>query len=227
MKSPNLDIIVPAISDAEELGKCLNALDSWLNPLVTRHWIIVDDCGDKDVTEEAEFFAVSRAMVTVIRNEKRLYYSRSVNRALDFVRSKQVIVCSPGVQVEDKGTIDKLLQPFHSDPKAILSVADCRCDWNSSQPSRIDRAWLKENDPKTDMWAINKAGLQILGKLDECRNDDEAFTFYVERAVALARAWLVRSVRTTTVPTLAPARMPSISELDRRCRVKPTVLVDR
>jgi glycosyltransferase involved in cell wall biosynthesis len=221
--SPQIDIVVPALASADELDRCLARLDSYLPPFMDKHWIIADDAGKDQVAEVATFFAKTRAHVTVFRNEKKLYLARTANRALGFTRGKFHIVCMTGVMLEDKALFDKLLYPFMRDSKAILTVADCRCDWNSFPPYRLDRT----ANMAPDLWAITKTGLELLGLLDTQLHDSQAFEDYQMQAALIANAWAIPSVRTMTAQFEWPKRLPTTEELDRRAISSPTILAQR
>lgn len=224
MASPQIDIIIPALSSADELDRCLSKLDSVIPQFMKIHWILVDDAGKDQVTEVIKFFSTSRGYVTALRNEKKLYLARSVNRALEHTKGKWHIVLMTGVQLEDKGLLDKLLYPFMRDAKAILTAADCRRDWNSYPPYRINR---QTDEIKPDLWAISRAGLKILGPLNTEEPDDHCFELYQKTAAALANAWVIPNVRTMTSGYEWPSRMPTTEELDKRASSNPTILAQR
>jgi glycosyltransferase involved in cell wall biosynthesis len=222
--SPQIDIIVPALASADELDRCLSKLDSFVPPFMDKHWIVADDAGKDQVAEVATFFAKTRAHVTVFRNEKKLYMARTVNRALGYTRGKFHIVCMTGVMLEDKGLLDKLLYPFMRDAKAVLTAADCRRDWNSYPPYRIERL---TDAIHPDLWAVTRAGLDLLGPLDSSLPDYDAFEAYQREAAKIANAWVIPNVRTMTAGYEWPKRLPHVEELDRRAVSSPTILAQR
>jgi hypothetical protein len=221
--TPLIDVIVLSLSTVEELDRCLAGLDNALSPLLPKNWIIVDDAGKEQAAETAKFFAHTRDKVTVIRNEKKLYLAHSVNRAFRVVQGKHHIVCLAGVAMEDKGLLDKLLYPFFRDPKAVMTIANCRCDWNSFPPYAMSH---KCSLPP-DLWAISAAGLELLGNMDTSVDDRDAFARYSQEAAKVASVWAIPNVRTMTTHLEWPKRLPGPEELCKRAASNPTILAKK
>lgn len=224
--SPQIDIIVPAMTSADELDVCLAKLTQFIPEMMPINWIIVDDACKDQVLEVARFFAHSRHSATIIRNEKKLYLAHSVNRAMDYAKTKFRIVCMTGVQVEDKGFLEKILYPFIRDPRAVVSVADCRCDWNSLAPWRITS---NEFDLHPDLWAVTKDWVRLKeGEImDSSVRADLSFDSMIRSAKKIANPWVVPSVRTIASPYQWPSRLPTTEDLSRRARSSPTVVMNK